>query len=96
MKSASEDEKYKEIIKVIEARKSCKEVRALNISHPTQELAYLWPVVGILENEDRKLIMIEENRIFIPPASRKEILEAIHAVLKQTPEMGISSKTKKF
>lgn len=78
MKSASEDERYQEIIKVVEEGKTRKEIWALNISHPAQELAYLWPVVGILENEDGKLITIEENHIFIPPASRKEILEAIH------------------
>ena len=78
MKSASDDLRYQEIIEVVEEGKTWKEIQALNISHPAQELAYMWPVIGILENEDGKLITIEENHIFVPPASRKEILEAIH------------------
>lgn len=54
-------------------------VQNLPADHPAQAYKGVWNRLSLLDEEDETLVLLDGNRIIVPPAARKGVLKSLHA-----------------
>mgnify|MGYP003320628885 CR=1 FL=1 len=89
MEAAAASTSYKEAVQAKLDGLTADEIKKLPIEHGAKEYQKWWNTIGVLDDKEDTILVMDGHRIIIPPEARKSILNLLHV-----PHMA-ATRTKK-
>ena len=75
---AKKDAGYQEALQLVENGAIAQEIQKLPRLHTARQLLHVWDLLGIASKGERKLLVVNSTKVFVPQEARGEILKALH------------------